>query len=229
MPVRHGKRYRNDVKNVVENQTLPLPEAVAKLKTFKATKFDMSVDLCVHLGVDPKHADQLVRGSISLPHGTGKSKRVVCFCGADKVEAAKKAGAIEAGGEELAKRVEEGWMDFDVAVASPDTMRYVGKLGKVLGPKGLMPSPKAGTVTADVEKAVREYAAGKIEFRTDKGGNVHAPVGKFSFSEQQIAENAQAMLDTIVRMKPSSVKGQYIKKISLSGTMTPGVLITNVS
>ncbi|QNN25263.1 50S ribosomal protein L1 [Planctomycetales bacterium ZRK34] len=224
MPTRY-KRYRGDAEKVERNKLYPLDEAIDKLKGFKATKFDQSVDLCMHLGVDPKHADQLVRGAISLPHGTGKSNRVICFCGADKVEAAKAAGAVEAGGEELAKKVEDGWMEFDVAVASPETMRFVGKLGKVLGPKGLMPSPKAGTVTPDVAKAVKEYAAGKIEFRTDKGGNVHAPVGKLSFSPQQIAENAQAFIDNIVRLKPSSVKGQYVKKVSLSGTMTPGVLV----
>jgi large subunit ribosomal protein L1 len=219
------KRYRADAETVEATKIYSLSEAIEKLKSFKATKFDQSVDLCMHLGVDPKHADQLVRGAISLPHGTGKSKRVVCFCGPDKVEAAKAAGAIEAGGEELAKKVEGGWMDFDVAVASPETMKFVGKLGKVLGPKGLMPSPKAGTVTPDVAKAIKEYAAGKIEFRTDKGGNVHAPVGKLSFSAQQITENAQAFIDNIQRLKPSSVKGQYVKKISLSGTMTPGVLV----
>jgi len=225
MPVK-AKRYRADAEKVDPKATYPIGEAVEKLKQFGATKFDQTVDLCLHLGVDPKHADQLVRGAISLPHGTGKAKRVICFCGADKVDAAKEAGAVEAGGEDLAKKVEGGWLDFDVAVASPETMKFVGKLGKVLGPKGLMPSPKAGTVTPDVAKAVKEYAAGKIEFRTDKGGNVHAPVGKLSFDQQKLVENVQAFIDNIQKLRPSAVKGQYIKKISLSGTMTPGVLVS---
>ena len=222
----HGKRYRNDTKNVEEGKFYPLPEAIERLKSFKPAKFDQTVDLCVHLGVDPKQADQNLRGSVSLPHGVGKSKRVVAFCPADKVEAAKASGAIEAGGDELVKKVEGGWMDFDVAVATPDMMRVVSRLGKVLGPKGLMPSPKAGTVTPDVATAVREYAAGKVEFRNDAGGNVHAPIGKLSFDAQKLQENAQAFVDELLRRKPASAKGQYIKKISLSGTMTPGVLVT---
>lgn len=222
---RVAKRYRADSEKVDKEKFYPLGEAVGVLKQFAKAKYDQSVDLCVHLGIDAAQADQLIRGAISLPHGTGKSKRVIAFCGQDKVEAAKAAGAIEAGGEELAKKVEGGWMEFDVAVASPDTMRFVGKLGKVLGPRGLMPSPKAGTVTPDVAKAVQEYAAGKVEYRNDTGGNIHVPIGKLSFDAEKLQANAQAMIDEIVRRRPSSAKGQYVKKISLSGTMTPGVLV----
>ncbi len=218
-----GKRYRADLATVDENKPLPLEEAVAKVRSFKKTKFDQTVELCVHLGIDAKQDDQRVRGSISLPHGIGKSRRVVAFCGADKEAEAREAGAVEAGGEELVKKVEGGWMEFDVAVASPDMMRVVSRLGRVLGPKGLMPSPKAGTVTPNVAQAVREYAAGKVEFRNDDGGNIHAPVGKQSFDDQKLVENAQALLATIQRMKPAAAKGQYIRKITLSATMTPGV------
>ncbi len=223
--IKHGKRYVNDSKNVVEGTVYPLTEAVAKLKTFKAAKFDQTIDICVHLGIDPKQAEQNLRGAVALPHGVGKSKRVIAFCPADKVEAAKANGAIEAGGDELVKKVEAGFMDFDVAVATPDMMRLVSKLGKVLGPKGLMPSPKAGTVTPDVATAVREYSAGKVEYRNDAGGNVHAPVGKLSFDAQKLQDNVQAFIDEVMRRKPASSKGQYIKKVSLSGTMTPGVLV----
>jgi len=221
----HGKRYRADSQKLDRVKVYPLNEAVAVLKGFKKAKFDQSVDICIHLGIDAKHADQLVRGSVSLPHGTGATKRVICFCPADMVEKAKAAGATEAGGEELAKKVEDGWMDFDVAIAHPATMKFVGKLGRVLGPRGLMPSPKSGTVTPQIEQAIQDYAAGKIEFRNDAGGNVHAPIGKLSFDEQKLTDNARFFLDQIVRMKPSAAKGQYIKKISISGTMTPGVLV----
>ena len=222
--MKRGKRYRADAQKVEEGKVYPLAEAVKIIKSFTPAKYDQTIDVCVHLGIDAKQTDQTVRGSVSLPHGTGAKKRVIAFCNPDKVEAAKKAGAIEVGGEDLVKRVEEGWMDFDVAVADPAMMRFVGRLGKVLGPRGLMPSPKAGTVTPDVATAVREYTAGKVNFKNDSGGNVQAPVGKLSFSEEQLAENVKAFLDTIVRIKPSSAKGQFIKKVSLAGTMTPGVL-----
>jgi large subunit ribosomal protein L1 len=219
---RLSKRRQADLEKATE-ETLSLPQAVAKLKTFKATKFDQTVDLCLHLGIDPKQADQMIRGAVSLPHGIGASKRVIAFCSDDKVDAAKQAGAIEAGGEALVKKIEDGWMDFDVAVAEPPMMKVVAKLGRTLGPKGLMPSPKAGTVTPKVAEAVKEYAAGKVEFRNDDGGNVHGVIGKFSFDGPQLIENAQAFIDHIEKLKPASTKGHYVKRISLSATMTPGV------
>ncbi len=220
-----GKRYRADLKKQPADAT-PLTQAVEVLKSFSKAKFDQTVELCMHLGIDPKQADQLVRGSLSLPHGIGKSKRVIAFCSSDKVAAAKAAGAIEAGGEELVKKIEDGWFEFDVAIAEPAMMKVVSRLGRTLGPKGLMPSPKSGTVTANVDQAVKEYAAGKVEFRNDTGGNVHAVVGKLSFEANMLVENAQAFIDQIVRMKPSATKGQYIKGVSLSGTMTPGIRVT---
>jgi len=221
----HGKRYRADIEGWDREQVVSLGDAITRLKTFKKTKFDQSVEIVIHLGIDAKQADQLIRGSIALPHGIGKSKRVVAFCKDDMIEPAKKAGAVEAGGDDLVKKVEGGWMDFDVAVASPDMMRVVSRLGKVLGPKGLMPSPKSGTVTPQIEQAVREYAAGKIEFRNDPLGNVQAVIGKQSFDDKMLAENAQAFIDTIHRLKPSAAKGQYVKKIAISGAMTPSVLV----
>ncbi|MCC5830227.1 MAG: 50S ribosomal protein L1 [Phycisphaeraceae bacterium] len=220
-----GKRYRADIQTVEKGKALPLNEAVAKLKGFKKTKFDQSVELCIHLGIDPRQADQLVRGAISLPHGVGATKRVIAFCSSELVEAAKAAGAVEAGGEELVKKIEDGWFDFDVAIASPDMMRVISKLGRVLGPKGLMPSPKAGTVTKDVAEAVTEYAAGKSEFRNDAGGNVRAVVGKHSFEAEKLIGNIQAFYDHIIKIKPSGAKGQYVKKVSLSATMTPGITV----
>jgi large subunit ribosomal protein L1 len=202
-------------------EPLSLGQAVKKLKSFASTKFDQSVDIAIFMGIDTKQADQAIRGAISLPHGIGKARRVIAFC--EDADAAKAAGAIEAGVEDLIKKINDGWFDFDVAVASPKIMGKVGKLGKVLGPQGKMPSPKNGTVTADVVTAVKEFAAGKVEFRNDTGGNVHAVVGKLSFDENKLAENIGAFIDHIKRMKPSSVKGTYIKKISLAATMSPGV------
>lgn len=221
----HGKRYRKDLEGWDVEKPLNLKDAVDRVKKFTPAKFDQSINLCMHLGVDPKQPDQNIRGSVSLPHGIGSSKRVVAFCKDDQTAAAKAAGAVEAGGDDLLKKIEGGWMEFDVAIASPDMMRVVSRLGKVLGPKGLMPSPKNGTVTQDVATAVREFAAGKVEFRSDSGGNVHVVVGKLSFEPQKLVENTQAFIDTIVRMKPSSTKGVYIKKVSLAGTMTPGVTV----
>ena len=200
--------------------------AVKALKKLKATKFDQTVNVVFNLGIDPKQADQLVRGSIALPHGIGKSARVICFCNADKVAAAKAAGAIEAGAEELAQKVEGGWFDFDVAIASPDMMRVVSRLGKVLGPKGLMPSPKAGTVTPDVAAAVKEYAAGKQEYRNDDGGNVHGVLGKLSFSDSALADNLRAFLEAINKARPAAAKGVYIKKCVIAGCMTAGVQVS---
>ena len=222
-----GKRYRADAMRATE-EAVPLAEAVNRVKAFKATKFDQTVEICMHLGIDPKQADQNLRGSMSLPHGIGQTKRVVAFCPADKIEACKQAGAVEAGDEDLVKKVEDGFMDFDVAVATPDMMRVVARLGRALGPKGLMPSPKSGTVTPDIVQAVKDYTAGKIEFRTDKGGNIHAIVGKHSFDPQQIQDNAQAFIDQIMRMRPASAKGGgYVKKIALTATMTPSVIVAH--
>ena len=200
-------------------------EAVKLLKQFKGPKFDQSVEICVHLGIDPRQADQQLRGSISMPHGVGKTSRVICFCQEDKVADAKAAGAIEAGGDELIKKIDGGWVEFDVAVASPDMMKNVSKLGRQLGPKGLMPSPKAGTVSPDVVTAVKEYAAGKLEYRNDDGGNLHCIVGKMSFTEDALRENLQFFLDLVEKIKPASTKGTYVKKCVVSGTMTPGVQI----
>ena len=222
---RHGKRYRADESSLAQAEPVPLTEAVAKVKSFKPTKFDQSVEICMHLGIDAKQADQAVRGSVSLPHGIGVARRVVAFCREDQVEAAKDAGALEAGGEELVKKIQGGWMEFDVAVASPEMMRVVSRLGRTLGPKGLMPSPKSGSVTPNVPEAVKEFAAGKVEFRNDAGGNVHAVVGKVSLDADKLGENAQAFIDTINRMKPSTTKGIFVKKVSLSATMSPSVAI----
>jgi large subunit ribosomal protein L1 len=202
---------------------LPAAEAVKVLKSFKAPKFNQTVDVVVNLGVDPKQADQQLRGAISFPKGVGKTARVVCFCQSDKAVLAKAAGAVEAGAEDLVAKIEGGWMDFDVAVASPDMMRVVSKLGKVLGPKGLMPSPKAGTVTPDVVNAVKEYSAGKIEYRVDTFGNVHSIIGKMNFTESYLAANLEHFLATINKVRPATAKGTYIKKCVISGTMTPGV------
>lgn len=206
-------------------QALPVAEAVSALKKFKGPKFDQTVDVCIHLGVDTKQADQNLRGSVSLPNGIGKAKRVVAFCTSDVVHKAMAAGAIKAGGEELVAEVEKGWMDFDVAVASPDMMRVISKLGRVLGPKGLMPSPKAGTVTPNIPEAVKEYSAGKVEYRTDTAGNVHAVIGKMSFPEASLQQNLEAFISTIEKIRPQTAKGTYIKKVTISGSMTPGVQV----
>ncbi|RMF83289.1 MAG: 50S ribosomal protein L1, partial [Planctomycetota bacterium] len=184
---------------------------------------EQSVDLVLNLGIDPNQADQMIRGSVSLPHGVGKSKRVIAFCPEGDVEAAKAAGAIEAGGDELVKKVADGWLDFDVAVAHPSMMGKVGKLGRVLGPQGKMPSPKSGTVTPDVATAVKEYSAGKLEFRNDKGGNVHAVVGRLNFDDDKLKENVVAFVEHIRKLKPAAAKGQYLKSVHLSGSMTPSV------
>lgn len=202
-----------------------IENAVKALKSFRGPKFDQSVEACVHLGIDPRQADQQLRGSISMPKGVGRTSRVICFCQEDKVADAKAAGAIEAGADDLVEKISGGWMDFDVAIASPDMMRSVSKLGRALGPKGLMPSPKAGTVTPDVVKAVKEYSAGKLEYRNDDGGNIHCIVGKMSFSEEDLVQNLSFFIETIEKIKPPSSKGHYIKKFVVSGTMTPGIQI----
>ena len=218
----NSKRMRAANEHAVK-APLSAQEAIAALRKFKATKFDQTVNVVFHLGIDPKAADQALRGSIALPHGIGKSARVVAFCGSDKVAAAKAAGAVEAGADDLVAKIEGGWMDFDVAVASPDMMRVVSKLGKVLGPKGLMPSPKAGTVTPNVAEAVKEYAAGKQEYRNDDGGNIHGVIGKLSFKDEQLVDNLNAFVQTILKAKPSSAKGQYVKKCVVAACMSPGV------
>ena len=218
-----SKRYKEAAKKAVE-QPQPLDQAVDVLKGFAPTKFDQSVELIFSLGIDPKQADQMIRGSLSLPHGIGKSKRVIAFCPEHLVTSALNAGAVRAGGQELVAAIEkENFTDFDVAVATPDMMRFVGRLGKVLGPKGLMPSPKAGTVTADVGNAVREYSAGKVEFRNDNGGNIHTVVGKLSFDKAKLLDNANAMINQLRKMKPQTSKGQYFKKVVLKSTMSPAV------
>jgi len=223
--VKRSKRYKEAAKKAVA-QTLSVEKGIEVLKGFPATKFDQSVELIFSLGIDAKQADQMIRGSLSLPHGVGKTKRVVAFCPEHLVATATSAGAVRAGGAELVAAIEkENFTDFDVAVATPDMMRFVGRLGKVLGPKGLMPSPKAGTVTADVGAAVREYAAGKVEFRNDAGGNVHSVVGKMSFDGAKLADNVHAMMSQIRKMKPQTAKGLYIRKIVLKGSMTPAVYL----
>jgi len=204
---------------------LPLGEAVSLLKTFNNTKFDQSVEIAMRLGIDAKQADQLVRGSIVLPHGLGRTLRVVVFAKGDKVDEAREAGADEVGGPDLAEKIKAGWTDFDVCIAAPDMMGVVGPLGRVLGPRGLMPSPRAGTVTPDVGKVIREYKAGKVEFRNDAGGNVHAVVGKLSFDAGKLAENVQAFINQVMAMKPPAVKGQYLRGVAISATMSPGVRV----
>lgn len=217
-----SKRYKKDASKSPA-EPIALDEAIVRLRSFTKTKFDQTVDLVCHLGIDPKQADEMLRGSLGLPKGIGKSKRVVAFCGDNDVEAAKAAGAVEAGGDELVQKVQDGWLDFDVAVAHPSMMGKVGKLGRVLGPQGKMPSPKSGTVTPDIVTAVKEYAAGKLEYRNDAGGNIHAPVGKLSFSDEDLKENIVAFVGHIRKIKPAAAKGQYIKRVCISGTMTPSV------
>jgi len=224
-----SKRYVESNKTVEESKEYELKEAVSVLKTFNKTKFDETVDIVMKLGVDPKHSDQIVRGSFSLPKGIGKEVRVVVFASGDKIELAQKAGAVEAGGDDLLKKVEGGWLDFDVAISTPDMMGKVGKLGRVLGPQGKMPSPKSGTVTNDVETAVKEFKEGKIEYRTDAGGNVHVPVGKTSFSEEDLIANLSSFIKHIVSNKPPAAKGTFVQKISISSSMSPGVRIALAS
>jgi large subunit ribosomal protein L1 len=220
----HGKKY-TAARAQVENKPYPLADALPLVQKIKFAKFDETVALSIRLGVDPKHADQMVRGTVVLPHGLGKSKRVLVIAGADKQKEAEEAGADIVGGEDLVERIMGGWTDFDAVVATPDMMRVVGKLGKVLGPRGLMPNPKTGTVTPDVTKAVKEIKAGKVEFRVDKTGIVHAPVGKISFTPQNLVDNASALIESVVRAKPSAAKGKYLKSITVSSTMGPGVKI----
>jgi large subunit ribosomal protein L1 len=223
---KHSKRYRGMAKKVTNDRTtVPLPKAVELLKSFNTTKFDQTVEIHMRLGVDAKQADQIVRGSVVLPHGIGRTQRVVVFAKGDLADAAKAAGADEVGQEDLAKKIKDGWTEFDACIAAPDMMGLVGPLGKVLGPRGLMPSPRAGTVTPDVAKVVKEYKAGKVEFRNDAGGIVHAVVGKLSFDAEKLAENIAAFIHHIHGLKPNSVKGTYVKSISVCATMSPGIYV----
>ncbi len=222
MPKTRSKRYRECLASIPAKK-LPVAEAVTAIKAMPATKFDSTVDLVMNLGIDPKQADQMLRGAMSLPNGIGSKRKVVAFCDGEDVAKATAAGAIEAGGDELIKKISDGWMDFDVAVATPAMMRSVSKLGRVLGPQGKMPSPKAGTVVSDVATAVKEYSAGKVEFRNDDGGNLHVPVGKVGFEADKLAENVEAFIGHIKRLRPASTKGTFIKKACLSATMSPAV------
>jgi len=225
MPNKSGKRYRADAEKVTVGKTYTVEEGLKLLKSFGKAKFDESVRLDVKLGVDPRKQDQNLRGAVSLPHGTGKQARVICFAEGAAADAARAAGAIEVGSAELVKKIEEGWTDFDVAIATPDQMRVVGRLGKILGPQGKMPAPKAGTVTADPATAVKEFSAGKIEYRTDAGGNIHVVVGKRSFTESKLAENITFMIGHLRSIKPNTVKGVYLQKATVSATMSPGVTL----
>ena len=219
----HGKRYRQ-VRGLINREEVYSPaEAVRILKGGDAAKFDETVEVHMNLGLNVRHAEEQLRGTLMLPHGTGRDQRVAVFAEGEKAKEAQDAGADIVGAADLAKRVEEGFTDFDVAIATPDQMGNVGKLGRILGPRGLMPNPKTGTVTMDVAKAVREAKAGKLEYRTDRGANVHVPIGKRSFDERQLVENYAALMDEIVRAKPASAKGRYIKKITLASTMGPGI------
>lgn len=222
---KRSKKYRAAAELLESGKFYTIDEAVDLVKKTATAKFDETVELHVRLGVDPKYNDQQVRGAIVLPHGTGKSKRVLVFAKGEKVQEAEKAGADFVGAEDLAEKIKGGWFDFDVAIASPDMMGVVGRLGKLLGPRGLMPNPKLGTVTPDLAKAIAEQKAGKIEYRTDKAGNVHCPIGKASFENDKLKENYQTLLDTLIKAKPAAAKGQYVRSITLSATMGPGVAI----
>jgi len=223
--MQHGKRYRQ-VRGTIDREAVYSPaQAVRILKEGDAAKFDETVEVHMNLGLNVRHAEEQLRGTLMLPHGTGREQRVVVFADGEKAKEAEEAGADVVGAADLAKRVEEGYTDFDVAIATPDQMGNVGKLGRVLGPRGLMPNPKTGTVTMDVAKAVREAKAGKLEYRTDRGANIHVPIGKRSFDERQLVENYAALVDEIVRAKPASSKGRYIKKVTLASTMGPGIHI----
>ncbi|MCI0696508.1 50S ribosomal protein L1 [candidate division KSB1 bacterium] len=223
--MKHSRRYQELLKNIEPGKEYALEDAVKLLKKTATAKFDETVEVSVRLGVDPRHADQAVRGTVALPHGLGKTVRVLVLCKSVKEKEAKDAGADYVGFEEYIKKINENWFDFDVMIATPDVMGEVGKLGKILGPRGLMPNPKSGTVTLDVGKAVKEVKAGKIEFRVDKTGILHVNVGKSSFSEPQLVDNIRAFMDTVVRLKPASAKGQYVRSVTVSSTMGPGIAI----
>ena len=221
---KRSKRYKSESEKV-DTTASGLSEAVRKIKSLGSTKFDQTVECVMHLGIDPKQADQMIRGALSLPNGIGKARKVIAFCEDGDIEAAKAAGAIEAGNDELVQKIQDGWMDFDVAIAAPKVMGKAGKLGRILGPQGKMPSPKNGTVTPNVAEAVKEFAAGKVEFRNDAGGNIHAVVGKLSFNEDKLAENIEAFLTHIKKLKPAAAKGTFIKKVCISATMSPAIVL----
>lgn len=223
---KHGKKYQETIKNLDREKLYEPEEAIALVKEGAKANFDETFEIAVKLGVDPRHADQQVRGTVVLPHGTGKTKTVLVFAKGEKAKEAEEAGADFVGAEELAEKIQGGWMDFDVAVATPDMMGTVGKLGRVLGPRGLMPNPKAGTVTMDVAKAIDEVKAGKIEYRVDKAGIIHAPIGKASFDAGKLKENFKALIDVLVKARPAATKGIYMRSITLSSTMGPGVKVS---
>jgi large subunit ribosomal protein L1 len=223
-----GKKFEAAKKQVPEHP-LSIEDAIPLLQKVKFAKFDETVELTARLGVDPKHADQMVRGTVVLPHGLGKSKKVLVIAGGDKQKEAQDAGADHIAGEEVVEKINGGWMDFDAVVATPDMMRAVGRLGKVLGPRGLMPNPKTGTVSTDIRKAVLEIKSGKVEFRVDKTGIIHAPVGKTSFSSESLVANTRALVESIVKAKPAAAKGKYLKSITLSSTMGPGVPVDTMA
>lgn len=220
-----GKQIRNAKEKVDRSRAYPLDEALALLKESSFAKFDEAVDVSIRLGVDPRKADQMVRGAVVLPNGLGKSVRVLVFAKGEKVQEAEAAGADFVGGDDLAEKIQGGWFDFDTAIAAPDMMGVVGKIGRLLGPRGLMPNPKVGTVTPDIERAVKEAKSGKIEYRVEKAGIIHAPVGKASFDVDKLRENFLSLLDVLIKAKPSSAKGTYLKKISISSTMGPGIIV----
>jgi large subunit ribosomal protein L1 len=222
---RHGKKYREAVKLIEAERRYPIGDAAELLPKITITKFDSTVEAHLRLGIDPRHADQLVRGTVVLPHGTGRVTRVIVFAQGEKAQEALRSGADEVGGDDLVKRIDDGWFDFDVAIATPDMMGGVGRLGKKLGPRGLMPNPKSGTVTFDIERAVSEIKSGRVEFKVDRAGIVHVPVGKSSFSPEQLTANVAALVDAVNRAKPSGAKGTYMRTLTLAPTMGPGVRV----
>ena len=228
--MKKGKKYLAALEKVEANKRYTLEEGIAKVKEIAFAKFDETVELTMWLGVDPRKADQLVRGTIVLPHGLGgAAKKVVVIAQGDKIREAQEAGADEAGGDEIVDRIKGGWLEFDALIATPDMMGKVGQLGKILGPRGLMPNPKTGTVTMDVKTAIQETKAGKVEYRVDKTGVIHSPVGKVSFEEGKLQENARVLINAVMKAKPSTAKGRYLKKINLAATMSPGVLLDELS
>lgn len=225
---KHGKKYQESAKLIEADKAYDPEEAILLIQKMPSVKFDATLEVSVKLGVDPKHADQQVRGAVVLPNGTGKTKRVLVFAKGEKAKEAELAGADFVGAEDMVEKIQGGWTDFDVAVATPDMMGTVGRLGKILGPKGLMPNPKVGTVTMDVTRALNEIKAGKIEYRTDKAGNIHAPLGRMSFEAEKLLQNYFTLIETLIKAKPSAAKGTYVRNITLSSTMSPGVPVNTL-